>query len=170
MGSQDGHHFHSDGLEKQVIEMPKKRSDFIPTTISIPKKHLDWINENANVSISAFVRQLIDAKIDQVTGYDEKIHAIDEKIKQAQFDITLLQQERDSLTDKSALWKESKEIERLSELIAKAIKKIRYSCWQEAAKDLDSARKEIDRESFMALVETIWLREQNGDGEIVPLN
>jgi hypothetical protein len=150
--------------------MPKKRKDYITTSVALSKEHIEWIEKNTNVTVSAFIRELIDTKIDQASGYDVKIGIVDDKIKKAQFDIVLLQQERDSLEEKNTLFKESKEIERLSELIAKAIKKIRYSCWQEAAKDLDSARKEIDRESFMALVETIWFREQNGDGENVPIN
>ena len=150
--------------------MPKERQGLTITTISIPGKYLEWIENNTDESTSAFVRRCVGKEIDRLEGYDSKIVELDALIKEKEAEMEKLIYNRQLLEQEKARHKEEKDVEQLSELIAKAIKKIPYVSWQDAANDLDSSRKDISSETFVSLVESIWYREKNGVRENVPIN
>lgn len=150
--------------------MPRERQGLVTTTISIPEKYLEWIEKNTESTTSAFIRQCVGEKINRSEGFDSKIAEINTSIKEKEIEMEQLVYARQTLEQENARLKEEKEIDDLSNLIAKAIKKIPYVSWQDAANDLDSSRKHISSETFVSLVETIWYREKNGARENVPIN
>jgi hypothetical protein len=136
----------------------------------MPPDYIKWIEEHTDMSVSAFLRKCVSDEIDKTDGFDAKIKLIDSQIKEKMREIESLQLQRETMQQENTRKKEEKEINEVSALIAKAINKINYVSWQDAANSLEPSRRDIPRETFLDLVQAIWFREHDGDREIVPTN
>ena len=154
--------------------MPNKRrftEPLIIKTISIPASYLDWVKNNTDRSFSDFVRNALDEKIGNTTGFKEKLAAIEEDIRQKRAELEALSAKKFSIEQEQEIWEEAREIEELSSLIVKAINKLNYASWEDAARDLDSSRKNLSSEAFRDLVQSLWIRTKiDGAVESVPNN
>jgi len=155
-------------MEKKEVTKMKRKESLTVTSVSIPVDFINWIKDNRRESVSEFIRDAVSEKMDRLIGHEGQLAEIDKRIMEKQIELEILNTERHSVEEAHSRWKDEKELEDLSSLIAKAIKKINYTSWEDAAKDLESARKNVSRESFDDLVQAIWTRHRiEHEGEII---
>lgn len=86
----------------------------IPTSVALHLRHIEWMNDNVH-SRSAFVRSLIDEKIDESEGHGKQIEELRKKRKDMLDEIESIEDKIDELKRKQDI-KEREEADRVSRM------------------------------------------------------
>jgi len=134
----------------------------VPVSISIPLSLKRWIKANTMLNFSEFCRGALEHEIERQSGYTRAIELMEAEILRDENHLEEKKARLNALRGKQVEFEAEKVFENVKDLLIRAILRIPYDSWGDAAGDLESERGELSEAEWKSLVEDTW-REIHGD-------
>ncbi len=134
------------------------------TSVTIYRDDLEWI-KRTDYSVSAFVREAVSEKILRETGAIFEIERLRARLREIEQEREMIQKKLEELESVRTKVEKEKELRKINSLIERAILRIPYEDWEDAAKDLEESRGRLSIEEWRSLVKRKWdeLRGEEND-------